>query len=159
MIPLAHPKRTELVTLSTLPALTKKQLGQINAIQAAELQKPQIKIFTKHVLHAGLYSRTVTVSAGIQITGCLVKIPTLVVVSGDCWVNVGDAPRRLTGHHVLTARGHRKQAFQAIADTAITMIFATKAKTVDQAEKEFTDEWRMLASARDPTMNETIIGA
>jgi hypothetical protein len=49
---------------------------------------------------------------------------------------------------VLPAAAGRKQAFLAQADSHITMIFATAARSVAEAEREFTDEADNLVSRR-----------
>lgn len=118
---------------------------------------PDKNLPIQHVLHAGLYARTVCVPANLMITGALVKIPTVLIVQGDCYVTLGDAVRRLTGYHVLTASAGRKQAFRAISDTYITMMFPTKATTVGEAEREFTNEHDRLASRRDDADNDIIV--
>ena len=93
-----------------------------------------------------------------MITGVLIKIATLLVIDGDVLVHVGDdAPLRLQGHHVLPAAAGRKQAFLALADTHITMIFASGAASVAEAEAEFTDEVDNLVSRRDVGSNRIII--
>ena len=44
-----------------------------------------------------------------------------------------------------------------IADTRVTMIFPTTARTVEEAEAEFTEEADGLCSRRDPTSNHVVI--
>ncbi len=72
-------------------------------------------------------------------------------------MNVGDKPMRLTGHCVIPASAHRKQAFTAHEDTYLTMSFATGAATVEEAEDEFTDEAALLLSRRPDSPNEVTI--
>jgi hypothetical protein len=131
----------------------------IAAISEAEIraaQLPQAEIATQHVLHAGLYARTIMIPAGVAITGALVEVATVLIVSGDCTVSRGDSAERLTGYAVLPASAHRKQAFFAHADTYLTMIFATSAKSVGEAEDEFTSEAAKLMS-RQPGHSNTIV--
>lgn len=150
--------RSELMTtIARLPAMPAAAVQHVAEVEDVLLQKPQEAIKTIHMLHAGLYSRTVMIPAGIQITGALIKIPTMVVVDGDAYVWLGDKARRIKGHAVLPASAGRKQMFRANKDTHITMIFATAATTVDEAEREFTDEWEKLASHRDPASNHVIV--
>jgi hypothetical protein len=72
-------------------------------------------------------------------------------------VYVDGAPVHLQGHAVLAASAGRKQAFLARVDTHLTMIFPTRAKTVEDAEREFTDEVDLLASRRDTNHSQTMI--
>ena len=109
---------------------------------------PQVDVQTKHTFHAGIYARTVMIPAGAMITGTLIKIPTLLILSGDALVYLGDGHVRLTGYHVISASAHRKQVFIAYVDTHLTMVFATEATTVEDAENTFTDEAHLLLSRR-----------
>lgn len=43
------------------------------------------------------------------------------------------------------------------AETTVTMIFPTAAKTIEQAEEEFTDDTDKLFSRSNPSRNEVII--
>jgi hypothetical protein len=91
----------------------------------------------------------VRVPAGVVITGALIKVATLLVAHGAAIVYVGDEPLHLSGHTVLPASAGRKQAFVALSDVHLTMIFPTNARTVAEAEAQFTDEPELLASRRD----------
>ena len=106
----------------------------------------QVAIQTHHHFHAGLYSRTIRIPAGVMITGALIKIPTLLIVSGHVSVFIGGKSIELVGYHVVPGQAGRKQVFLAHADTDLTMTFATLAKTVEEAESEFTDQPTALMS-------------
>jgi hypothetical protein len=86
----------------------------------------------------------------------LIQVPTLLIVSGDCLAFVGDESVRITGYHVIAANEHRKQAFQALADTTLTMIFASSALTVEAAEEEFTPQFECLLSRHPDAVNHVI---
>ncbi len=86
--------------------------------------------------------------AGMAFTSVLIKIPTLLVVNGECWVLSGDKWGHINGYAVLPASAHRIQAYVTIEKTEITMIFPSNAKTVEEAEAEFTDESADLLSRR-----------
>lgn len=132
-----------------IPAMTESAIGKVRDLEKLRLGMPQVAIRTDHVIHAGLYARTVFVPAGVMITGVLVKIDTVLIVEGDVSVYLGGAPLRLTGYNVLMAEANRKQAFVAISDVHLTMMFKTNAKTVTEAEREFTDEVDLLLSRRE----------
>lgn len=122
-------------------------LDQVRALESRVLKGPQEPFITHHVFHAGIYSRTILLRAGRVLTGALIKIATLVIVNGDVSVLVGeDTEIRLRGYNILPASAGRKQAFIAHEDTSLTMQFATRAKTVEEAEQEFTDEADRLLS-------------
>lgn len=136
-------------TTTVIPTMGRTAIAEVRRLEAAVLLEPQTPIVTEHVLHAGLYARTIAVPAGVVITGALVKIATLLIVQGDVDVYLGDEVRSLSGYNVVPASAGRKQAFAAIGNVDMTMIFPTDAETVDEAERQFTDELELLASRRD----------
>lgn len=124
-------------------------LGKVRELEGLAEKQPQVPIRTEHIFHAGIYARTIYVPEGVMITGVLIKVPTLLIWQGDVTVYVGgDEPFRIRGHNVIPAYAGRKQAFVAISDMALTMLFPTKATTVEEAEEEFTDEADKLLSRR-----------
>lgn len=130
------------------PAMADEAVGKVRALEAQVLEAPQVDIETWHVLHAGMYARTILIPAGVVLTGALITLATLLVFNGHASVFIGDGEVELRGHHVIPASAGRKQAFIAHADTWLTMLFPTSATTVEQAEAEFTDEADRLMSRR-----------
>ena len=59
---------------------------------------------------------------------------------------VGSEVYRLNGVNIIPASAGRKQIMYAISDVTVTMSFATSAKTIVEAEDEFTDEAHLLGS-------------
>ena len=140
-----------------IPAMSEAAIDKVRRLESLALETPQIAIDTQHVIHAGMYARTVYVPAGVMITGALIKIATLLVVHGDADVYVDGESIRLEGYNVLPASAGRKQAFVALTDLHLTMIFPSRAKNVADAELQFTDECDRLSSRRDVDSNRTII--
>lgn len=124
-------------------------IDKVRQLEVEALKMPQVKVETTHVFHAGMYARTCKVPAGVLITGALIRVATLLVVVGEAMVYTDDGTKRMDGYNLLAASAKRKQAFFAIKDTYITMVFPTKATTVEQAEEEFTDEADDLQTRRD----------
>ncbi len=137
-----------------LGAMSARAVGIVSRFEAEALKLPQVPIRTEHAFHAGMYARTILIPAGVVLTGALIKIPTLLILSGDAIVYTADGPRRFTGYEVLLGGAGRKQAFAALADTRLTMVFPTAAATVEAAEAEFTDECDRLFSRRDEAEND-----
>lgn len=131
-----------------LPPMSADSVAVVREFEDAALQRPQVKINTEHALHAGMYARTIMIPAGIVITGVQIKIPTILIVSGDALFYGDEGTTRLTGYHVTLGAVGRKQAIYALADTYLTMMFSTAATTVAAAEEEFTDEPERLGSRR-----------
>ena len=61
--------------------------------------------------------------------------------------------QELIGYHVLPAAAGRKQAFLALADTDLTMLFATDARDIATAEGQFTTEPERLMSRAPDAIN------
>lgn len=123
-------------------------------IYALEHCDREVDIPIEHFIHEGVYYRTCKVPKGVAIIGALIKIPTTVIVSGVCYVTLGNTVGRLEGYNVIKAEAGRRQAFRAIEDTYITMCFKTKSTDVKEAEKEFTDEWKLLTTNREELLIE-----
>lgn len=141
-----------------IPAMSEDALAKVRRLESLAMQAPQLPVLTAHVLHGGMYARTICLPPGAMITGALVKLATTLIVSGDAVVYVGDAePIRLQGYNVLPASAGRKQAFVSIEATHITMLFPTLARTIDEAERQFTDEIALLTTRRDPSSNLVLV--
>ena len=131
------------VRMAAMPSLA---IDYVRALEAESSKLPQVEIKTEHAFHAGMYSRTIIVPRGVVLTGALIKIPTILIISGDAIVHTSLGPERIVGYHVVLAPKNRKQAFYALNDTFLTMIFPTSSKSVEEAESEFTDEFNNLLS-------------
>lgn len=133
----------ELVELRSSPAA----VDNVRRLEAASLRDmPQVRLPVEHFIHAGVYVRTVQIPPEGMITGVEIKIPTIVIVSGT--VIVYPSSMLLDGYRVLPAGAGRKQAFFSPTGAHLTMLFATQAKTVEEAEAEFTEEPHMLQTRR-----------
>jgi hypothetical protein len=128
-------------------------IEKVRGLEKHLLNFPQVEIPTEHVIHAGLYARTIRIPAGVAATGVLIKTATVLIISGDCTLYVGGGNRRLQGYHVVPAGAGRKQACLAHADTFVTMLFPTDATTVADAEEQFTDETDFLQSRQRDGLN------
>ncbi|MDY0242698.1 MAG: hypothetical protein RBR34_11020 [Rhodospirillaceae bacterium] len=141
-----------------LGGMSPQAVEAVRRLETESLKLPQVAIPTEHVFHAGMYARTICIPADVMLTGALIKIPTLLILAGDALVYTEDGATRVTGHQVMLGAAGRKQAFLAIADTMLTMVFATGAATVEEAETEFTDEVDLLFSRGDDAANRVIRG-
>lgn len=131
-----------------LPAMPKDALAKVKAFEEAIERAPQVQIVIDDWLHAGVYARTAYLPEGVVMTGAEIKCATLLMLTGDVTVFRGTDSVRLTGSNTIKAEAGRKSAFFAHADTTITMIFATNAATVEEAENEFTNEAHRLQSRK-----------
>lgn len=129
-----------------LPSMSSQDLQRVKDLEKIVLLAPQSQTTTFHIIHGGMYARTLKIPSGMVLTGALIKIATILIVNGDATVYIGNGTMRLTGYHVLPASAKRKQAFVAHEDTYLTMIFPTTAKDTLEAEAAFTDEADKLFS-------------
>lgn len=133
----------------TMPASSDRALAIVAEAERQSLASgPQLDLETTHNLYAGIYSRTVRIPAGVVITGATIKIPTVLTIVGNMILNVGDKAYEITGVTTFNAKAPRKQIMFAKTDCVVTMAFATKARTIEEAEAEFTDEVDALLSRK-----------
>lgn len=140
-----------------ITAMSKQAIENVRALEAISKTVEQIRIETIHAIHGGMYARTILLPAGTVLTGAHVNVPTMVIVNGDATVYANEESYRFQGHHVLPASAGRKQAYVAHENTWITMVYATAATTVEEAENELTDEPEILMSRQPGAVNHTII--
>ena len=148
---------TALATNNKISVMSESAIEKVRLVQNAMLKFPQIDLPVHHILHGGMYSRSLVIPAGVAIAGAFIQVPTTLVVSGNVTVYANDQAYKIDGYQVLVASAGRKQVFVAHADTNMTMTFATDAKTVEDAENEFTSEPDLLASRRHEDLNTIII--
>jgi hypothetical protein len=87
----------------------------------------------------------------------LIKSPTTLLVNGKCAIFAGDKWHTLEGYNVIAASAGRKQMYVTLEPTEITMLFPTNAKTVEEAESQFTDEAAGLLSRRQEGNDLTVV--
>lgn len=134
----------------TVPAMTPAAIGKVQALREASLALPQVDNRIAHALHGGMYHRTGHYPAAATMTSVFVRVPTLLIVCGDVKIFVGeDHVVHVQGFEVVESQANRQPAFHFLAPTAMTMVFATNAKTVEDAENEITPEPHALQSRRN----------
>ena len=150
---------SELATVgSVVPSATPEALERIARVEEKMRTMPQIHLQTEHVLHAGMYTRTIRLAERVAITSVLIKVPTMIVVHGNCRVYTGQAWCDLEGFNVIPASAGRKMIYITATPTQITMLFPSNAKSVEEAERQFTDDADMLLSRHCQDDTITITG-
>lgn len=141
---------TGLQTITAALAPTSPEtLDKLAVVQKQLLGFEQIPIATEHILHGGMYARTIRMKPGTVLTGSLIKLATMVIINGSTAVFVGDGWAELDGYNVLPASAGRKQLFVTRGTVEVTMIFPTQAQTIEEAEDEVFAEADLLISRRD----------
>lgn len=131
-----------------LPATPLHVIQAIREFEAPLVGHEPVEVRTEHVIHAGMYARTIAMPAGMVLTGVLLKRPTLLIVTGWAEVLAGEEWLELKGYSVIPASAGRKQVFVSKSAVMITMLFPTEARTVEEAEAQVTDEAPALLSRR-----------
>lgn len=147
----------EITLKSVINEMTTAEIERVRKAEQIVKRAAQEQVETIHTIHSGVYTRTIMIPAKCVLTGALIKIPTTLIVAGKATVYVGDKFVGVNGYRVFAASAHRKQMFITDEDTWLTMIFRTDAKTVYDAEEEFTDEASDLFSRNGVNKNITII--
>lgn len=152
---------TDLAVLDRrIAPMTDPALALVRDFEAAIRSRPDLVVLldTDHVIHGGMYARTVMIPQGVRIAGALIQVPTTLVVSGHASVFTGAGVEVLKGQHrVLAASAHRRQAFLAHEDTYLTMVLVTDAATVADAEEYFTPEADALSSRHPDAVNSVLM--
>ena len=76
-------------------------LAQLNEINKLILAQPQIELTTEHIIHGGMYARTIRLAPSTKMMGSLIMQATILIVHGDCSVLIGDSRIELTGFNVI----------------------------------------------------------
>lgn len=66
-----------------LPPTTAAGIAEVKALEAFNETMPPADVPTDHFIHAGCYVRTCRIAAGVLLTSALIKVPTVVIISGD----------------------------------------------------------------------------
>lgn len=139
-----------------LKKVTNESLNCINGMVEFMLQNlPQADIEIKHDLCGNLYSRYCFIPKDVVVVGALLKVPTLLIVNGDCVIFDGEKTQRVTGYKMLQGQAYRQSAFRALEDTSLTMLAVVEGcSTVEEAEKFITDQSALLTNHRKELLEE-----
>lgn len=134
----------------TLPALFTGMPDPeaVRALERTLADLPQVDLQTLHLVHGGMYARTIFIPAGTVLTGALTKQDNVCVVFGDITVTTDEGTQRLTGFHVLPAKAGAKRAGVAHSDTWWTTLMTTEHTEVADIEQQMTDEADLLQTNR-----------
>lgn len=133
----------------TIPACSKESKEIFSKAIERFKDLPQAQIRTEHHLHAGVYSRTIYIPKGVLIIGVEMQCATQLVQYGHGFFTDGNGTKEMHGFVVMEGLPHRQCAFLATEDTWATMFFATKATTIEEAEKEFCSDPKQLLTNRE----------
>jgi hypothetical protein len=127
-----------------IPALTSKALANVRKLTVLARAQPQTQFVTEHWIHGCIYKRAVLIPVNQLVTGVLIKVPTYLTIVGNVTMYTSKGPVEFNGVNVVPGSIGRASAFLTNSVVWMSMEFSTKAKTVEDAQKEFTDEVDML---------------
>ena len=120
----------------------------VQALTAHLLKFPQIDAQTTHLIHGGMYARTIFIPAGSVLTGATTNLNNICIVSGDITVTTDKGMKRLIGYTLIPANSGYKRAGFAHADTYWTTLFATELTDVREIEDVITDDSDQIQTRR-----------
>lgn len=147
------PSPVTAVLVPPSPAMLKA----LDGIHARILSLPQVEIATEHLLHGGMYARTIRLVPGTKMVGSLINRATILILRGDCSVLIGDKRVDFTGYSIIPGCAGRKQFFVTRGPVEMTMIFPTSARTIEEAEDEVFAEADQLMSRKDGSHDQVTI--
>jgi len=112
----------------------------INEFEAMLLQLPQVDLPITHTLSGGMYARTMSIPAGVAVTGATHKKDHLCVIVGDISATTDNGVERLTGYNVIAAKAGIKRAVFTHSDTTWTTICKTDLVCIEDIEEELVEE-------------------
>jgi len=135
------------------PAPSPKTLNSIMRLQEVMATLPQIDLPTEHLIHGGMYARTIRRDLDSVTIGSLINKATILIVNGSCSMLIGDRRVDLEGYNILDGMPGRKSFSIARGPVEMTLICPTSATTVAEAENEIFAEAGQLVSRRDSCPN------
>jgi hypothetical protein len=142
---------------SLIPAPSPAVLNELTRVQIFLGTLPQVPLATEHILHGGMYARTIRREPGSITVGSLINRATVLIVNGSCSILIDDRRVDLEGYNVLAGLPGRKSLSVTRGPVEMTMICPTSAKTVEEAENEIFAEADHLVSRRDNNKNKVTI--
>lgn len=142
---------------NTLAPVSPRMLDQLNQVHRLMESCPQIPLATEHLIHGGMYARTIRRGTDSVTVGSIINKATILIVHGECSLLVGDRRVDLTGYNVLAGLPGRKSFSWTHSPVEMTMIFRTDARTVEDAEEEVFGEAANLLSRQVDSRNEVSI--
>jgi hypothetical protein len=140
-----------------LAPASEQMIERLHELHEWTLQFEQTPIATEHVIHGGMYARTIRLEPETLMNGSLVKRATILILNGSCVLTVGDEVRELHGYNVIPGCAGRKQSFVTKGRVEMTMICPTNAKTVEEVESELFGEIDQLMSRKAGNENSVIV--
>jgi len=118
--------------------------GDIDRLEAAMREMPQVEIQEKHYFSDGVYAREITIPAGVTLTGKVHKFENLNIISkGKIAITTGDGEVKvLEAPCTVVSPPGTKRAGHALEETVWTTIHGTHETNLDKIEAHFVTDTR-----------------
>jgi hypothetical protein len=140
-----------------IPPATTHAIEKVKELTEIVKQLPQVAFITEHLLHAGMYTRTVRLPPRTICTAVLITPATVLITLGDLDVWSNEELTHVRGYNVIPGGAGRKIAFVTYSEVCMSMLFPCTAKTVDEAQRQFTNEHELLPPLSDVEKHRTLI--
>ena len=116
-------------------------MNSIIKLQNKMLSGPQVHIPTVHRFSKGIYSREITIPAGVCLVGAKHLTQHFFVISqGNCVINDGDSKKLYRApYQGITAPG-TKRAITALSETVFTTFHVTDETDIDKIECDIIED-------------------
>lgn len=141
------------ITPSVIPPPSPAMLEKLAQAQEFLGTLPHAPLTTEHLLHGGMYARTIRREPGSITVGSLIDRATILIIHGSCSILIEDRRVDLEGYNVLAGLAGRKSMSVTRGPVEMTMICPTSARTVKEAENEIFTEADQLVSRRGDNFN------
>lgn len=131
---------------------TTKEANDYLVNKACEMiEQENVEVPIEHWIDDGVYYRATYLQPGTVIVSSMMKVPTTIVVVGNCLVTVGDHVEHLLGMKHIKASANRRVAYRSLDGGVFILMYfkVASATTVEEAEKEMTDEYNLLTNHRE----------
>lgn len=136
-----------------ITSTSEEAIEKIEKLEKGLSPFPQSAILTSHMIHGGMYCRTCFIPANSMFTSVMIKKATFLIICGHIISYINDEAKEIEGYTILAGSEKRQAAFLTLGDTYMSMVFPTNVKTVEEAEKEFTDNTDALNSNKFKDVN------
>lgn len=137
-------------------AASRHEIETVIEFRKHVLAAPQTPCKYKHLVHGGMYVRTMYVPADQLIAGVKLKAPTLTIIVGNVIVYRESGNLELTGYNVIPGSVGRLTAVYTHTKAAISMFIRTDLKDVAEIQRQTVEEPELL-SPLDPEFHEIIV--
>jgi hypothetical protein len=117
----------------------KPRREKIEALQKALESIPQVECPVRHFFSPGLYTREMTIPAGITAVGATHKTRHLTTVKGHCLIESDEGMKEVNGFAAFISMPGIKRAAHAITETVVTTFHETEETDMDKLAELLTD--------------------